>query len=165
MKMTHVLAPNLSSDPSRARARLRAPRIALCMLGLLGSALGCDGSIDDNQDVASSRPATNTATNQPSTARDTTGQGDGVVTGTASAADEGPTDISTRAQDNGDLGGIRGGSRSSGSRRGGGRALDPENTDAGALDAGEVDGGDAGALEADAGLIEVDAGADAAALP
>jgi hypothetical protein len=132
----------------------------LCLLGLLGSMVACDGQIDENLETGSSRPAANAPAS---------GSGDRAPTTPAVTSNTGedtdPSDVSASERALEDLDRASSGSRSN---TGGGRSNDrdrdrddrddEELVDAGALDAGEADAGeaDAGVIEADAG--EVDAG-------
>jgi hypothetical protein len=156
MMIPQMLTPELSINSSMARSRTGARMAVLCLSGLLGTAVACSGSIDDNQDVASSRPTTSDTANGRGAANPSSPVG--ASSETANAADDtDPSDISTRERGaTDDILGVSGGSRASGAgRRGGGsRASDLENTP----DAGEVDAGDADAGEADTGEVDTDAG-------
>ena len=162
MMIPQMLTPEPSRSSSMTRSRPRAPMAMLCLSGLLGTAVACSGRIDDNQDVASSRPATSDTSNARSAGPANTPSPVGAPSG---ADDADPSDIRTREQSTDDLLGVSGASRATGAgRRGSGsRASNAENTpDGGDVDAGDADAGeaDAGEVEADAGSIEADAGLD-----
>jgi hypothetical protein len=157
MMIPQMLTSELSINSSITHSRAGAAIAGLC---LLCTAVACSGSIDDNQDVASSRPATSDSAN---------GRGDGAantpspVGASSGAANASPNGISSRERGTDDVLGVSGGSRASGAgRRGSGsRASDAENTtDAGGAETGDVVVGeaDAGGVDTDAGLIGADAG-------
>jgi hypothetical protein len=166
MMIPQMLTPELSRSFSVARSRARAPMAVLCV-SLLGMAAACSGSFDDNQDAASSGPASSGTAAERGGGAATAPSPVGTSTGSA-AGDNDPSNITTRERDTDDILGVSGGSRASGAgRRGGGsRASDAENTsDAGDVDAGDVDAGAADAGEVDAGLGDAGLGdAGAAAL-
>jgi hypothetical protein len=140
------LARELSTTSTLARSRLRAPTMALCLLGLL-STVAC-GSIENSEDVADLGPGPTTtegARNTPSPAQRT-------PTPTATANDTDPTDVSANEREDDDL--TRSGSST---RARGGGAGRPRVSDI-RSDAGDVDAGDVDAGEVDAGVLEVDAG-------
>jgi hypothetical protein len=159
MMIPQMRSPELSGNSPMARSRSRAPSLALCVIGMLTSAVACNGSIDANEDVASARPGTNTTTGTaaPMSPRQ------GGSTGTASAADTDPSDVrSNEGSDN--VTGISDdeSSASSGRRGGSGRGRDreeardeEEDEDEDEIDAGVIDAGDV----VDAGEV-IDAGAD-----
>jgi hypothetical protein len=144
------LSSELSHTSGIARARRPLPNLALCLLGLLGSAVACNGQIDENRDIGRARPATNEPAN---------GTGAGPASAPTVARNTGddtePSDVSASEQALDDLDRASSGSRSNaGGRRNRDRDRDDEEiVDAGALDAGEADAG-----EADADVIDADAG-------
>jgi hypothetical protein len=139
------LARELTTTSTPARSRLRAPTMALCLLGLLSTAVGC-GSIENSEDVADLGPGpttTESASNTPSPAQRT-------PTPTARANDTDPTDVSANEREDDDL--TRSGSST---RTRGGGAGRPRVSDV-RSDAGDVDAGDVDAGEVDAGELEVE---------
>ncbi len=157
MLIPQTLTSELSNTSAAARSRRRFASMTLCMLGLLGSAVACNGKIDENQDTGSARPSTN----QPADGAGARAPSAPTVRGNA-GDDADPSDVSAseRGLDD-DLDRTSAGSRSNaGGRRSGGRDRDErddeedeELVDAGVLDAGEADAG-----EADAGVLDADAG-------
>lgn len=168
MMIPQMLNSELSTS-SGARTRAGAPQALLCMLGIAVSALACSGSIDDNQDVASSRPATSATPNGPSSAAPSLPGPVGASTETSSTEVETiPSDLIAGERSSDDIVGVRGGSRSDGTRRrsGGSRARDlDDKSDAGQADAGDADAGEADAGEDEADLLALDAGPVADAGP
>jgi hypothetical protein len=157
------LTSELSNTSSSARSRRRLPSMALCLLGLLGSVVACNGKIDENRDVGRARPATTEPVN---------GTGAGAPSAPTLSRNTGddtdPSDVSASEQAQDDLDRASSASRSNAGGRRNDRDRDDrddeeELADAGAIDAGEADAGEADAdVIADAG--EVDAGeADAGA--
>lgn len=126
--------------------RLRSPTLALRVLGLLGTALACNGSVDTQTSASSPRAGTEApsgATPAPSPP----------LAGSNRASDTDPTGGSGEEAD---IVGISNGSTARGGARGAARRP-VVRADAGELeaDAGELDAG-----ADDGGVNEVDAGAD-----
>ena len=140
--------------------RRRSPSAVFCALVLLGGA-ACSGTIEGN-DLDGSRSATSDSPEDQSD-----GTRDSTTPARATAQDDADESaLGEDEQDEDDISGINGRSRSSGGSGAGRRSQpdrdDEELSDAGVDDAGDVDGGldvDAGVI-VDAGVVEVDAGAD-----
>ncbi len=152
MTIPTTLARELSTTSTVARSRL-APTMALCLLGLLSTAVAC-GSIENSEDVADlvlGPTTTESARNTPSPAQRTPAP-------TATANDRDPTDVSASEREDDDL--TRSGSSTTRTRGGGaGRPrVSDIPSDAGDVDAGDVDAGEIDEVLIDAGLIEIDAG-------
>lgn len=136
------------------RTVLAGPRLALCVVGLLGAATACSGTIDAQDtkpSVSSSGSGGGSSTSQLNPQpgiNEGTPNVSGRASGSGSDGEQTADDIGRAPSSRGSAGGSR-------SRRVRDDLRDAGNEDAGA-DAGQVDGG----VEVDAGVI--DAGADAA---
>ena len=160
MMIPQLLTPELSSNRTRAYPRLRAPNLALCLIGLLGG-LGCKGTIDNNEQSSGLLPNGRSGTNAAPAAGNGAVPGSQVPTGITSPGDgeQSPDNIRGLDGESSADTGSRGGSR----RRPAARDRDEEeDVDAGVdeplEDAGVlVDAGDGGVsdggLAADAGAV------------
>jgi hypothetical protein len=155
MLTPQMLTPELSRTPAIARARLRTPGLLLCLV----AAVACNGKFETNRDVEGLRTPSNAGNNGSGASAGPGTQPGGIVPG-ATGSETGTDNIR----------GIDDDSTSSGARRGiSNRTPDRDDDDA---DAGvEEPEADAGVVEVDAGVVvdggvvEVDAGlaADAGA--
>jgi hypothetical protein len=139
-----------TSESSLKRSRLCASSQTLRWIGLLGTALACNGSIDTQDSVSSARPRADTGSNNPGAAGSTTPAGTPDPSG---SPNELGNDISGISDGASSRGGARG-SRAARDRDNDRRDAGDEDIDAGVDDAGVVDAGlvDAGAGLADGGL-------------
>src|SRR5881394_1638661 len=163
MMIPPMLTSEVSINSSKVRSHWRAPSLALCMLGLLGSA-ACSGDVNDSEDVAKLPPANGT-TNDRANGSGARTTGDGASTGTASAAGEtDPRNVNANEQSSDDISRVAAGS-SVGTRRGSGGRVRPVEppSDAGAIDRVDAGEADAGFVEADAGVIDAGVAGDAGA--
>ncbi|MEY2936232.1 MAG: hypothetical protein RL033_6981 [Pseudomonadota bacterium] len=157
MMIPQLLNPELPRNTPPAYPRLRAPSLALCLMGVLGM-LSCKGSIDNNEQRSSLQP---------------NGRNGGTTAGSGGATGAPPPFATTSPGDgeqNPDIRGLDGESADDTSSSRGGTRRRPaardrdedEDVDAGVdeplEDAGVlVDAGDGGVVEVDGGLA-ADAG-------
>lgn len=164
MKISSMRTSEQSTAVCRSWPRGQTASAALCLIGLLGTAVACSGNVDTQptSDTQSSRPA---ATPSGGIGASPAANSSGGLAPATTPSGSASTGSSEQAAN---VGGISGAASSGGGARGGGGRARPRQNlqDAGAdaaVDAGAVDAGaDAAAIDAgaiDAGAIDnADAG-------
>ena len=154
--LTGALTPERSKHSRRLRSYRRAASLSLCVMGLLGSALGCTGEIDADTQAPLSGPVTNP------------GKGGTAAPGTGAAPRQTPAGSATDDElGNDNVQGVDDEATSPRRRGGAARARaarDDDERDAGdveLVDAGEVDAADVDAAGLDAGAVDAGPAEDA----